>query len=87
MQNVVISRYREGSQSKRAWEGSIEPEDRSWILFIPVDGAAPQLYLHRDIGAKEGEEREFHPNIHGEYVEAENFPKGETPTPNVLVEV
>ncbi len=27
-----------------AWEASIEPEDRSWILFVPKEGA-PSLWV------------------------------------------
>lgn len=36
MQNIHIQRY--ADPSSHGWAGWIELEDRSWILFIRVDG-------------------------------------------------
>lgn len=36
MQNIHIQRY----SGSPAWQGSIAPEDRSWIVFIDKDGEA-----------------------------------------------
>lgn len=84
MQNIVVSRYRKGSQHPiHAWDGWIEPEDRSWILFIPADGGVPHLMVHRNISPEERETRGFNTNITGEYVDPEDMPSGEKPTPNL----
>lgn len=29
------------------WDGWIEPDDKSWIMFIATDGS-PTIWLHRD---------------------------------------
>ena len=87
MQNIAISRY--GDQKPtRAWAGSIEPEDRSWILFVDVDNI-PHLYVHRDVGADEARERGLTPydpetkrGIRGEYVPAALMPDSGPPTSN-----
>ena len=88
MQNIFVSRYNPELQSKAKWAGTIEPEDRSWIVFIDTDNV-PHLYLHRGISTAEAEERGFTPydpatcrGIRGEYVESRNFPEGEKLTPN-----
>ena len=36
MQNIHVKRY----QTPGIWSGAIEPEDRSWIVFIATDGEA-----------------------------------------------
>ena len=47
MQNITIHRYND--PAKVGWFGSVEPEDRSWILFIPVDDGPPSVFVKRDI--------------------------------------
>jgi len=62
MQNIIIGRYDEiTSEEKKKWsknirevisvsdewQGWIEPEDRSWILFIRKDGT-PFLFPNRN---------------------------------------
>lgn len=42
MQNIHVRRYQHPDSTQ--YRGWVEPEDRSWILFIPQEGA-PQLYL------------------------------------------
>lgn len=37
MQNIVVKRY-SNKETQKFWQGWIEPEDKSWILFINVDG-------------------------------------------------
>ena len=45
MQKINVYRY---PQPKAVgWAGTIEPEDKSWIAFIDLDGV-PHFYLHRD---------------------------------------
>lgn len=41
MQNIHVSRYTDASAG---WQGSIEPEDRSWVVFVKEDGS-PQLWF------------------------------------------
>lgn len=43
--NIVIQRYENPKQV--GWAGNIQPEDKSWIAFIGLDGK-PLFYLHRD---------------------------------------
>jgi len=43
--NVKISRY--ANPRAHGWVGTMEPEDRTWIAFIGLDGA-PRFFLHRD---------------------------------------
>jgi len=45
MQNVKISRYARPLDC--GWAGWIEPEDRSWIVFIDLQGM-PVFFLSRD---------------------------------------
>lgn len=45
MQNIHVRRY---SRPKSVgWAGTIEPEDKSWIAFIDLEGR-PKFYLNRD---------------------------------------
>lgn len=88
MQSIYVSRYNPELQSKAKWAGTIEPEDRSWILFIDTDNV-PHLYLHRDISPEEAVARGMMPKdpatgkgVGGEYLEVASFPKDEKPTPN-----
>jgi len=36
MQNIHVKRY----QTPGVWAGTVEPEDRSWIVFLASDGEA-----------------------------------------------
>ena len=85
MQNIYVHRYGEGV---KPWDGYLEPEDRSWILWIDEDNI-PHLWAHRDISPEEAKERGLMPydpstkyGVGGEYVPMEKLPEGEKPTPN-----
>lgn len=41
MQPIRVRRYAEPAD----FAGWIEPEDRSWVLFVPADGGAPSLFV------------------------------------------
>jgi hypothetical protein len=41
--NFKVSRYPESKN----WAGCIEPDDRSWIMFVDRDNR-PTVYLNRD---------------------------------------
>lgn len=84
MQNIVVSRYRQ--PDKVGWAGSVEPEDRSWILFLRADPGEPSLFLHRTLSDEEKKERGFHPNVKGEYVPAVDWDYDTPPEPNLPVE-
>jgi hypothetical protein len=43
--NIVVKRY--AYPESVGWQGWIEPEDKSWIAFIDMDGR-PVFYLNRD---------------------------------------
>lgn len=45
MQNVIVKRYTNAQQV--GWAGWIEPEDRTWIAFIDLEGR-PVFFLDRD---------------------------------------
>lgn len=45
MQNISVTRY--AHPRATGWAGYIEPEDKSWIAFIGLDGK-PRFFLHRD---------------------------------------
>ena len=56
MPNVVVHRYADGELGSAAprgvpagvdWEGYVESEDKTWILFVPKSGA-PVLYADRN---------------------------------------
>ena len=47
MQSIKVSRY--PNPKGIGWAGYIEPEDKSWIAFIGLDGK-PVFFLHRDPG-------------------------------------
>lgn len=52
MQNINVRRY---ENTSHGYAATIEPEDRSWIVFVDVDNK-PTLYAHRDeTGASVGE--------------------------------
>ena len=46
MCNIKVGRY-SNSETKKFWQGWIEPEDLSWIVFIKASGE-PVVYLDRD---------------------------------------
>lgn len=82
MQSIFVGRYKQGSQKPhRAWDGWVEPEDRSWILFIDNDGH-PSLWRYRALDVAAKKERGLDDNINGEYVPEGEWPKGATPAPN-----
>lgn len=53
--NIIIRRYHEQELPKEAfcengefpWEASVEPDDASWVMFVPKpgSGAQPQLWV------------------------------------------
>ena len=45
MCNIVVGRYT--YPDKVGWQGWMEPEDKSWIVFVRIDGQ-PVIYLNRD---------------------------------------
>lgn len=47
MDNIKIGRYSFPEKLTHCWEGWIEPEDRSWIVYVDSDGS-PVVYLNRD---------------------------------------
>ena len=59
MQNITVHRYPKPSDAERAtwpegvqsvsdhWQGWIEPDDLSWIVFVASDGS-PTVFLDRD---------------------------------------
>lgn len=46
MQNIIVGRY-SNPETRKHWQGWIEPEDQSWIAFIDGDGH-PVFFLDRD---------------------------------------
>jgi len=46
MSNVKVGRYSD-LELLKVWQGWIEPEDLSWIMFIGADGS-PCVFLNRD---------------------------------------
>lgn len=47
MSNLTIARYDE-SVHKIGYSGYIEPEDRSWIIYLDTDGKPSRYYPQRD---------------------------------------
>lgn len=45
MQQIHVKRYAHPQQI--GYEGTVEPEDRSWVLFIPTGGGEPDLWVRR----------------------------------------
>ena len=43
MKNIHVKRY--DHPVSTGYAGTIEPEDGSWVLFIPNDGSMPELYV------------------------------------------
>ncbi len=46
MQNINVHRYSHPSLTEH-WQGTIEPDDLSWIMFVAADGK-PVVFLNRD---------------------------------------
>lgn len=46
MQNIQVHRY-SNEETRKAWQGWIEPDDRSWIIFADADGHVT-LFENRD---------------------------------------
>lgn len=46
MGNITVTRYAPGTTG---WQGYLEPEDKSWIVFVHDDGH-PAIFLNRDPG-------------------------------------
>ncbi len=46
MCNIKVGRYTDPS-AREFWQGWIEPEDNSWIIFVDAQGN-PVIYLNRD---------------------------------------
>lgn len=47
MPNIHVYRYKDPA-NVAGWAGWIEPEDKSWILFVRLDGGAPMLFRRED---------------------------------------
>lgn len=45
MQSIKIVRY--DNPALIGWAGCIEPEDKTWVGFVGLDGV-PRFFLHRD---------------------------------------
>lgn len=45
MGNITVGRY--DKPAATGYQGWIEPEDRSWVMFVANDGQ-PQAFLNRD---------------------------------------
>lgn len=46
MKNILVKRYA-NPEAVGGWAGWIEPEDRSWIVYLDVEGK-PLVFLDRD---------------------------------------
>ena len=46
MCNIIVGRYK-NAETRKSWQGWMEPEDKSWIAFIDAVGR-PVFYLNRD---------------------------------------
>jgi hypothetical protein len=47
MQSIHIKRY--DHPESTGYAGTIEPEDGSWVLFIPQDGGMPELHIEVEV--------------------------------------
>lgn len=45
MQNIHVKRY--SNPEAVGYQGTIEPEDRTWLLFLDLEGR-PSLYLQAE---------------------------------------
>lgn len=46
MVNVKVGRYN-NPETRKFWQGWIEPENQDWIMFVATDGK-PVVFLDRD---------------------------------------
>jgi hypothetical protein len=46
MVNITVGRYT-SQQTREFWQGWIEPDDKSWIMFVKADGS-PVVFLERN---------------------------------------
>lgn len=46
MEKIKVERYSSPTANGAGYQGYIEPADRSWIVYIAVDGT-PLFYPHR----------------------------------------
>jgi hypothetical protein len=46
MTNIKVGRY-SNPETKRFWQGWIEPEDLSWVIFVNAQGR-PVIFMDRD---------------------------------------
>jgi len=51
MQNIHVKRY--NHPQSVGYSGTIEPEDGSWILFVPADGGTPELHVEVEYATNE----------------------------------
>jgi len=51
MKNIHVKRYDHPEATRYA--GTIEPEDGSWILFVPEDGSTPELHVQVEVAVNE----------------------------------
>jgi hypothetical protein len=48
MQNINVQRY--SDPKSVGYVASISPDDGAWILFVPVNGSAPALFINGESG-------------------------------------
>jgi len=46
MCNIIVGRY-SNPETQKSWQGWIEPEDKTWIMFVAADGSL-STFLKRD---------------------------------------
>ena len=46
MQNIRVHRYGD-PRTREYWQGYVEPDDLSWIVFVAADGGV-MVFLNRD---------------------------------------
>ena len=46
MVNITVGRYSH-PETRKFWQGWIEPDDKDWIMFVAADGK-PVVFLDRD---------------------------------------
>lgn len=46
MQNITVGRYG-SSEDPGGYDGWIEPEDRTWIMYVRSDHSV-EVFIHRD---------------------------------------
>lgn len=51
--NINVRRYAEGGPA--GWEGTVEPDDGSWIVLLPTDGGAALFYRRAKLELLDGQ--------------------------------